>query len=305
MIPFAKSLGFPLKEDFVKFILIYPNLAGYSNASLAADVAEEAEQAGFDTVMHWDHYGLPTGPETMDCWLFLSYIAARTSRIRLGTCVTPIPFRPPAQLAKIVATLDYASGGRVILGVGAGWHKPEFDGYSQWDRDGIRVAKTIEGVRLMLRLWQEKKVDFEGEFYRSIAGELVPKPVQKPHPKLWFGVRGPKMMRFAAEVGQGWIPSQLTPAEYRERLDTLHAHRREMGVTGPFEGAIQMFNAPRDNPDKVTFYNTTTDAKKYLKAVDDFGPAGLDYLGIVWSFPPEEGVSRVKWFRKEVMSRVK
>ncbi|MDA1188613.1 MAG: LLM class flavin-dependent oxidoreductase [Chloroflexi bacterium] len=288
----------------MKFIFIYPNMPGYCDVSKAADTVEEAEQAGFDTLLHWDHYGLPSGPETLDCWLFLSYMAARTSRIRLGTCVTPIPFRPPAQLAKIVSTLDVASGGRVILGVGAGWHQPEFDAYSQWDRDGIRVSKTIEGVRLMLRLWQEEKVDFEGEFYRSIAGELEPKTVQKPHPKLWFGVQGPKMLRFAAEVGHGWIPTLISPEVYKTKMDILKGHRKEMGITAPFEGGLQLFNAPADDVDNLTYYNNTTDPKKYLQAIDEYGAAGCDYMGIVWSFPVEDGVSRVKWFQREVMSRV-
>lgn len=287
----------------MKFVLIYPNMAGYCDASQAADVAEEAEQAGFDTLLHWDHYGLPSGPETLDCWLFLSYIAARTSRIRLGTCVTPIPFRPPAQLAKIVSTLDLASGGRVVLGVGAGWHQPEFDAYSQWDQDGIRVAKTIEGVRLMLKLWQEEKVDFEGEFYRSIAGKLEPKPTQKPHPAMWFGVQGPKMLRFAAEVGQGWIPTVTSPTQYSQKMKILKTHRREMGLEGPFVGGLQLFNAPVDDPEAVSFHNTTTDPKKYLQAIDDYGAAGCEYLGVVWSFPVEEAVSRVKWFQREIMSR--
>ena len=70
---------------------------------------------------------MPEGPDTVDAWCMLSYVAARTSKIQIGTCVTPIPFRPPAQLAKIVSTVDILSKGRTILGVGAGWHQPEFD----------------------------------------------------------------------------------------------------------------------------------------------------------------------------------
>ena len=81
------------RTDQLKFTFIYPNQPGFCDPDLAASVAEAAEQAGFETLLVWDHYSVPWGADTVDAWAFLAYAAARTSRIKLGTCVTPIPFR--------------------------------------------------------------------------------------------------------------------------------------------------------------------------------------------------------------------
>jgi probable F420-dependent oxidoreductase len=157
---------------------------------------------------------LPYWNETMDAYVLLAYLAGKTERIKLGTCVTPLPFRNPAMLAKMVSTLDVLSGGRFILGVGAGWHEDEFRAYSSWDNAEIRVRKTKEALRLMLELWTKKRVDFRGEFYSAKGAVLEPKPVQKPHPPLWFGTVGKIMLRLAFEYGDGWIPTDLSIGEY-------------------------------------------------------------------------------------------
>jgi FMNH2-dependent dimethyl sulfone monooxygenase len=83
-------------------------------------------------------------------------------------------------LAKMVSTVDILSNGRAILGVGAGWSKEEFEGHSEWNEPKIRVNKTIEGLELMVKLWTQKEVTFEGKYYRAKAAVLEPKPVQKP-----------------------------------------------------------------------------------------------------------------------------
>lgn len=114
---------------------------------------------------------------------------------------TPIPFRPPGILAKMVATVDLLSSGRTILGVGAGWSRTEFEGYNEWVSGKTRVDRTEEGVKLILRLWQEDKVDFQGKFYSAKAAVLDPKPLQKPHPPLLFGGFSPRMLRLAGRYG--------------------------------------------------------------------------------------------------------
>ena len=103
----------------MKYSLIYPNKKGFCDPDIASELAIKAEEAGFSTFLIWDHYGMPDGPDTVDAWCMLSYVAARTSKIQIGTCVTPIPFRPPAQLAKIVSTVDILSKGHIS-------HEPSF-----------------------------------------------------------------------------------------------------------------------------------------------------------------------------------
>ena len=136
---------------------------------------------------------------TIDAWTLLSFIAANTTKIKLGTCVTPIPFRPPQILAKIVSSLDNISNGRIILGIGAGWHKPEFDGYSEWNNNKIRFEKTVEGIEIMKKLWTEDQVSFSGKYYKIEEAVLEPKPIQKPYPELWFGTTGDKMLKLMAK----------------------------------------------------------------------------------------------------------
>ncbi len=170
----------------------------------------EADRLGFHAALIPDHYmwgdmgGMMHRPDsnvTMESWITLTYLAAKTEQIHLGTMVTPIPFRPPGMLAKMISTLDVLSNGRVIAGIGAGWSQVEFEGYSEWNRSKTRVDKTHEGLELMLELWTKNKVDFEGNYYKAKGAVLEPKPVQKPYPKLLFGSRGNRMLALSGMYG--------------------------------------------------------------------------------------------------------
>lgn len=186
------------------FGVVLPSGWGVNQIVESARVADES---GIDFLLLTDHYMTPGSNESVDAWTVLAALAAQTQRIRLGTCVTPIPFRPPQMLAKIVATVDQLSTGRAILGVGAGWHRPEFDAYSSWYEDNVRVRRTIEGIQLILKLWTSKgSFDFDGKFYRVKGAILEPKPLQQPHPPLWFGTTGNYMLRLAKRYGDGWLP---------------------------------------------------------------------------------------------------
>ena len=141
----------------------------YNSWNLVEQAVPLADEFGFWGAVIPDHYmwaeafGQPQKDSTLESWVALTYLAAKTQKIKLGTIVTPIPFRPPAMLAKMVATMDVLSSGRAILGVGAGWSQTEFEGYSTWDDPKTRVNKTKEGVELILQLWQKPQVDFNGK----------------------------------------------------------------------------------------------------------------------------------------------
>ncbi len=184
---------------------------GIWNSSWPLDLAtvQEAERLGFwaylvpDQYM-WDAKDLHVTSEegissTLEPWLAMSYMAAKTQRIMLGTWVTPLPLRPPAMLAKMVATLDNLSNGRAVLGVGAGATEKMFEAFSVWDDSKTRAAKAVEGLELMVRLWTEDKVTFDGTYYKAKEAVLEPKPVQKPLPTLLFGGAGKKMLRLAGK----------------------------------------------------------------------------------------------------------
>tara|TARA_B100000470_G_C19766682_1_gene381005 strand:+ start:12 stop:845 length:834 start_codon:yes stop_codon:yes gene_type:complete len=273
----------------VKFNLIYPVKEGYLDRGLIRDVAVAAEEAGFYGFLSWDHYMLPDSSETLDAWSILSYLAGQTSRIKLGTVVTPLPFRPPSQLAKIVSSVDLLSGGRTILGVGAGWHRPEFDGFSEWLPTGKRVAQTSEALELITTLWGGGTSDFNGTYFSSKGAEILPSPVQKPHPPMWFGVKGPKMMELAALYGDGWIPTNITPSDYASGLQKLHEIRTDNGIKEDIKGALQNFEV-------------FTDASLCLETICEYRDAGCEYYGPIWSYPPDEMISRIHWFAENVMS---
>ena len=209
----------------------------YANLDHIKKAVIEADGLGFDGALMPDHYmwGSMGGGHmfrdpysTLETWVTLTYLAGKTERIGLGTLVTPVPFRPPAQLAKMLSTLDVLSGGRVIFGVGAGWSQVEFDGYSEWGSPKTRGDKTEEGVQLILRLWTEDEVDHEGRYYTAKGAVLEPKPVQKPHPPLLFAGPG------SPEEAKARV---MRAAERAGRADRVSFIAGDMGGRGPYDSA--------------------------------------------------------------------
>ena len=178
------------------------------------EAVKKADRLGIDGFVLPDHYMTPQDKETLDSWVTLAHFAAVTSHIKLGTLVTPIPLRPPQLLAKIVSTVDVLSEGRSLLGIGAGWSREEFDAYSQWDEPCVRVEKVDEGVDLIKKLWTEPKVDFEGKHYRARGAVLLPKPIQKPHPPLLFGGRGPRMLKLSGKYADICFIAEEDPKKF-------------------------------------------------------------------------------------------
>jgi alkanesulfonate monooxygenase SsuD/methylene tetrahydromethanopterin reductase-like flavin-dependent oxidoreductase (luciferase family) len=188
-----------------------------------------ADQYGFHGALMPDHYmwgtqighRMPNPYVTLETWTFLTYLAAQTENIHLGTLVTPLPFRHPGILAKRLATLDNLSRGRVILGVGAGWSTVEFEGYSEWLGAKRRVDKTMEALDIMIRLWTEDSVSHESQHYTIKNAVLKPKPVQKPYPKLLFGSSGKRMLRLTGEIGDycfipPWLMQNAAQRSFRQ-----------------------------------------------------------------------------------------
>ncbi|MEM0217138.1 MAG: LLM class flavin-dependent oxidoreductase [Candidatus Nezhaarchaeales archaeon] len=258
------------------------------------DIALESEKLEYDAFFVTDHYMLPWSNETLESWIYLSYLSAKTSRIRLGTAVTPIPFRQPGMLAKMVSTLDVLSNGRVILGVGLGWYVPEFEAYSIWNPNDVRFEKTVEALNLIIKLWIEEKVNFEGKYYKAKDAVLLPKPVQKPHPPLWFGGIGKKMLKLAAELGYGficigprWLPTHVTSEDYGKMVEGIKKIRETIKKTGDYTFAC-IITPPED-------------MREFLKEVEEYKKAGMNYL-VIGIVRIKEGLSVVKRVHDEVVS---
>jgi len=189
---------------------------------LAFKTAQLAEKLGLHAIFVNDHYMKPSGNSVPDAFLVLTAMAVQTKRIQLGTAVTPIPFRPAPQTAKIVSTLDNISNGRFIFGIGAGWNQAEFEGYGiRFPPPKERVSQTFEGIKLMKRLWTEDEVTFEGKYNNVKSAVLLPKPKQKPHPRILVGSRSRRMCRFAARECNGWIPGHLSPKDYENKMNEI------------------------------------------------------------------------------------
>jgi alkanesulfonate monooxygenase SsuD/methylene tetrahydromethanopterin reductase-like flavin-dependent oxidoreductase (luciferase family) len=255
-----------------------------------------ADQYGFHGALMPDHYmwgsqfgfKMPKPYVTLETWTFLTYIAAKTENIHLGTLVTPLPLRHPGVLAKRLATLDNLSGGRVILGVGAGWSTVEFEGYSEWLDSKSRVDKTMEALDIMIRLWTEDSVSHESKHYTIKNAVLEPKPVQKPYPKLLFGSSGKRMLGLTGKMGDYYfIPPWLMQNADKIKETVLKA-AEEAGRTDKLEliGGILAAEAPYD-------------AKEYAKIIEIAEKSGAAVCNI--AFPRDTIVEDIKKFAKEVL----
>ncbi|MFQ5903330.1 MAG: LLM class flavin-dependent oxidoreductase [Candidatus Binatia bacterium] len=164
---------------------------------------QRAEALGFHSIWVQEQAGLRAAAGALEGVSMLSYAAALTRRVRLGAAVFLINLRNPIQLAKSLASLDQLSQGRLIVGVGLGAVTRLYQAYGLSSER--RVARFIEAFTLMQKLWTEEDLSFEGQFWQIKNASLLPKPVQKPHPPLWFGANAPAALRRAVKRGSGFI----------------------------------------------------------------------------------------------------
>jgi alkanesulfonate monooxygenase SsuD/methylene tetrahydromethanopterin reductase-like flavin-dependent oxidoreductase (luciferase family) len=192
----------------------------------------------------------------------------------------------------MLSTLDILSGGRVMLGVGAGWSTIEFDGYSEWLESKQRVDKTIEALEIIRKLWTEDEVTYKGKFYEMKGAVLEPKPLQKPYPRLLFGSSGRRMLNLTGKYGDiCFIPpwmryryqeiknTVVKAAEKAGRVDKLAFMGGDMGLMGP--------------------YSIDDHARKVETAVD----SGVEYYST--AFPRHALIESMRRFTEEVMPSFK
>ncbi len=207
--------------------------------------AQAAEALGFDSVWVGDHIVTPThiaspypyspngsfplNPKEplLEPLSVLSFVAACTNKVRLGTAVLVLPHRHAVVTAKTVATLDVLSGGRVIFGVGVGWMAEEFKVLNALFAE--RGALSDESVAVMKELWTSENPHFSGRFYNFSDVRCEPRPVQQPHPPIWVGGHTGPALRRVVEYGDGWAAVVFSPQEFAERLDKLKEKAAKAG----------------------------------------------------------------------------
>ena len=211
--------------------------------------ASRAEQLGYHSL--WVAEQLVGSTPTPEPVAFLSYLAGATERIRLGSAVIIATTRNPAMLAKQLSTLDVLSGGRLIVGTALGgrpWSYPLFGGMT--DR---RVRHFVESIAVMKALWTQDRAVFNGQLWNLEGVPMSPKPVQKPHPPLWFGGRHPDGLRRVARLADGFIGAGSTSTDqFREHVKVIHDELDRRGRdTMRFPIAKRVYVAIDDDEDRA------------------------------------------------------
>jgi len=240
---------------------VFVNFNGGTPPEQTIAMAQAAEERGFaalwvpEHVLFFDEYasrypyaedGKITGFRNgmVDPFVALAFLAAHTKRIRLGTAVALVPQREPIYTAKAVADVDYLSGGRVNLGIGVGWLKEEFDALRIPFAD--RGKRVRECIKVMQTLWCDEVSQHKGELFNLPPSLQNPKPIQKPHPPMFFGGESEAALKRVADIGQGWLGAGMMPEDMPpklKRLDELLANagrsRKDVKIyIGPIPGAI-------------------------------------------------------------------
>jgi probable F420-dependent oxidoreductase len=229
----------------VRIDLWVPTASPFATPELLAVIGAEAEQRGIGTIWVGEHVVLfeeyassypyaddgripaPAGSGLLEPLNTLSFLAAHTSTVRLGTAMVLLPQRNPVYTAKEVSTLDWLSNGRVDLGVGVGWLEEEFDAVNvPWPQRGRRTDEYLEVLRT---LWCDETSAYDGEFYSLRPCSMFPKPVQQPHPPIHIGGESRAALARVARSGAGWHTFNRTPAQLAEPLGALDALLAEQG----------------------------------------------------------------------------
>jgi probable F420-dependent oxidoreductase len=270
----------------------------FLGAEAIAEVSKTAEGVGFDAGCDTDH-PVPTGRwldagghHAQDPFVILSFVAAATRTLRVQTGILVLPYRNPFITARAVATLDVLSGGRVTLGLGAGYLKGEYRALGvDFDR---RNEIMDEYLAAMKAAWTADEFTFQGTGYQALGNRILPRPVQRPHPPLLIGGNSKRAIRRAAELGDGWNPffssatvsaTTRTPAmademDLADGMAYMREHCEKIGRRQPPEVVLGAINAP----------NETWNAQALLEKIGKMRELGVNTIGAT-----VDGRTRAEW----------
>ena len=266
----------------MKLAVEFPSVAYREGPQAVVRLAEAIEEIGFDQLDMFDHVvmGHPTEsrgrpiypPEMpiMEALMVLSYAAAVTEKIGLGTEVLVLPQRQPVLVAKQISTLDTLSGGRVRLGVGVGWQDAEYDALEQ--EFGNRGARMDEAIDLIRAYWAGGRVDYQGSHYSSDAMAMEPPSPQGAKLPIWIGGMTPRALKRVAEKGDGWLATALTRPEKAEKaVATIRHHAESIGRDPASIGLQQMLDVPPQDEQGKSFYKDLDLVEARAVAVQEMG----------------------------------
>ncbi len=281
----------------MKFCADVPNFGVWSDPRRFADFAARLEAAGWDGISVWDHILVEDGVEVADPWVLLTAAAMVTDRIKLMSMVTPLPRRHPWKLARECVSVDIASEGRLILGVGIGWPTdPEFTRFHGPEDLRTRADMLDEGLDILMGLWTGEPFAFHGEHYDLEEVTFMPTPVQEPRIPLWAAAMWPsrRPVRRAARL-DGVAPifydmdtgefSPPTPAGIGEIAEYVGAHRPS---ADPFDIAVAAAHFPgEDISDEVAQYEAVGTTWWRDSWVPGMGPTADEWMADVLEGPPD------------------
>jgi probable F420-dependent oxidoreductase len=220
----------------MRFGIALPNFRPLGTRQALVDMTQQAEALGYDSVWTTDIVvqTRSAADERFSCSLealtVIAYLAALTTRVRLGISVLVLPQRSPVLVAKEVATLDYLSGGRLVLGVGAGYHEMQFRWLgAQFERRGQRLDEYLEAMR---ELWTAPEPRFAGQYVSFADVAFSPRPIQPQGPPIVIGGSSPAALRRVAQLADGWHPVGLTPTQYAAGMQQIRALTNGRHVEG-------------------------------------------------------------------------
>ena len=316
----------------VKFGVQIENHLGFSYEAVLK-VALEAERLGFDSIFICDHLmgrteELARQP-CLDTWVTLGALASATKRLRLGTLVSAVGFRYPSILAKMGASVDSISGGRLQLALGAGWYEPEYKAYGiPFPTAKHRMQQLREAIQIVRMMWTEEKSTFSGSSFKVKEAWCFPKPAQKPRPKIWVGGAGEqRLLRIVAELADGWNAIGTSAEEYEHKLKVLESYctsaKRSLqdiersyygtGLTAKneneFLAAFDRYYARLRRPDETAEAFTQrvrASSRSFIGTHDEviekirkFSRLGVTYL--VFYFPDKDQLGFIRQFAEHVL----
>ncbi len=261
-----------------------------------------ADSLGFDSAFVYDHFmGAATAStdaqRCLESWTLLSALAAKTERIRLGVLVSGAGYRYPAILAKMAATVDQVSRGRLILGMGAGWLEREFVAYGiPFYTKGGRAKRLVEAVEVVKQLFTQERSTYNGKYFTLKDAPCEPKPVQRPHPPILIGGMGPKIVQpLAARHAQIWhflVPG-AEPAEIRKLCENFDGLCRDVG------------RDPREIEKATSLLPTLAQGsvKDALAQIHALKDAGIRHFILLPPAGNDRGVLR--WFASEIIPELR
>jgi len=251
----------------MKLSVEFPSVAYREGPVGITKLARAIEDIGYDQLDMFDHVlmGYPTENRSapmyppqmpiMEALMMLSYAAAVTDRIGLGTEVLVLPQRQPTLVAKQISTLDTLSGGRVRLGVGVGWQESEYEALGEVF--GNRGQRMDEAIAILRAYWQDERVDFDGDHYQIEAMAMEPKSPQGGHLPIWIGGNVPRALQRVGELGDGWLATAIEDVDIAKKcMQKIHGYAEAAGRDPSAIGLQMMLDVPpRDEAGKQFYTN--------------------------------------------------